>query len=257
MKKTNKTEIDPDIPMEFVAPSDKELMDPESPFFMSDWYQVLDIPDSDPWYDIVGEFIDMQFFARRLKGKGEIESKSVIYTREFKSKAQRDILNVQGSNFLGLLGIIEQKISAKKVDVDFLQYWGELQRSYIKLQIAYPQFLREQKSGAAGKKNNKSLQYQWYALWYLQRGKLSRTLLNQQLEKLYRNIDTGKVRPPKGWTKLSLKKFMQKMSNPKKKGFKISSGFAPSNFRKPLMKAAAETGKGNKALPPVGIEFYK
>lgn len=245
------------------APTNAELMDPESQHFTPDWWQTCEILPPDPWAYIVSDFqwsLDFLVYAEaRVK---KIVSIPVGHYPETNSPTKR--MEEAYSLAISLRKEIENMISSKQTSLEFAWKWGEYQKEIVILYGVLPK-LESQKGieqSRVQKADIKFLARQWYSLWYedykkTKQRKISREYFNPIYAKILTEIKRGKRISPAEYTDQVNQLIKATLSN------KLTEDRKPKltrnilvDFWKEKYQTALSNAIKNKDLPPFGIESY-
>lgn len=234
-----------------------QISNPAHPAFDPHWYEICEIPDDDPWFNIVNDFFDGRVFINAMIKKKLIKNRSVIKTKKYESNEFSDVIDISGNEAAFWISSIEYSISRKEVDAEFLYYWGEFQKFIARAKLAYPTLIKRQRIGKHSQKNNKDPQRQWYVLWLYHDPDKSRPDVNKELTELCSDILKSKIAPPDGWSERKLRNFVAEMAGEGSR-FKLSSTFSGKHlYKKADLDRLYRLALANPALPPVGAHKYK
>jgi hypothetical protein len=241
-------------------------MDPDSPHFRQDWWQICEILPPDPWAYIVSDFYRSDEFFSAAYYRG-IKAKKVKIGRWPEKTSPKARIEYAYSVMLLLKDEIKEKISRQKIDLDFVWKWGEYQKAMAILHGALPGFNQRRgiKKTDSDLSMNKALAREWYTLWYewykesRAPKKVSRSIFDKYFEKILLEIRQGKRQLPL----FPSQKEMNRIINfyavaPKdKEDLKLTLFFREHKFTGSKYKAVYKKALENRLiLPLVGEENY-
>ena len=220
--------------------------DPNNPHFDPYWFEKCLIRDDDPWYYIVLDFVDGKLAINALI-KDSFEIRSAITVSQAESEHPHDKVEIALNEAHALLPSIEKKISFKKLDAEFVWYWGEFQKNIGIASSKYSELLGNRKRGKFDRQvEDKRI---WCAL-NIKNFTGPRKTIEADLAKLAHEVATGKRRAPEGFSREWFAKLLHRDLS---KGLKLGHGYA----RDLDVEAELEKYKQFKGeLPPVGFEHY-
>lgn len=241
--------------------SDEDLMNPDSEHFIPDWWLRCQILE-DPWASIVSDFQWSDMIISDAEDRlSEYADRPVGHFPD--SDSPRERMEFALNAIYKTAHDIEDKISYKTVDAEFVWKWGEYQKAVAMLMGALPEYDRHQSINGASRErsNSKSLARQWYVLWYEWYKKdrapkrVSRTLFNEYFSKFLNQLRSEK-REILGNKNQVLELVESFASNPEdREHLELTAFFTVKFFGKSVARSLEEANK-NKHLPPVGEENY-
>ena len=212
-----------------------------------DWYLNHDLEDDEPWYWIIDRFLEAKIFAKRLKDKNEIKKLDTIYKKDDEFSAvlalspenirnsnfdrSKSIVKVLGSELLFLIEVVQNRIENKEINSEFLMLWGELERVFRSLEIAYSQYVKKRKNS---KNTNRLIDAQrvWYAAWLKKGDFKKRVELDAFLENLGQKVLDGSAKTPKDWTEKEFRNFIVRMAKQEETKFQLNESYSPQHLKK-------------------------
>ncbi len=100
----------------------EEITDPKHPLYDPNWFEIDCIPEDDPWFFIIGDFLYM----RTMVAKYEYTGKN----KKLKSTSSKHL-----NSFKKVLPDIEDLIRYKIDNLEFAEKWGEFCKAFTGLNI--------------------------------------------------------------------------------------------------------------------------
>ena len=130
------------------------------------WWDGTVLNESDPWSMVAHDFEYAKNLLNELHKLEKFNIGGVVIGGWPEMANPKEKMEYAYNLVLNLMGEMEEAISRKQTNVDFLWLWGEFQKGVAILQYSIPDLLVDRGRREYNEQNSKDDQRQWYARWY-------------------------------------------------------------------------------------------
>ena len=230
-----------------------------------DWWLIEEILPPDPWAYIIADFQWADEVIGKIKNHPFLQSNASIQHFPDFDSTHSEKIGFAFNIIEQTTDIVRDKINKKKIDIEFVRYWGEFQKALGILDTLSKEIERSEKIRLGARTKSKEHAKGWYALWYdhyrKTTGTKSRKEFDKYFEKILLEIKNSNRNVPSSVNEEALDNLINAFS-PSQNGFnsenpQISDSCRQKKFNgKSLEKSLVNAQRQAEILPPIGEKHY-